>query len=103
MKLFNEDCLEILKNIPDNSVDLVIIDPPYEFGNGGGGGCFGSKKRNYHKEYTSLYKETGRTKETERLRICSSADRHRQSLRFVSKGFDFKVLDELLRDRKSVV
>jgi DNA modification methylase len=24
------DCLEILKDIPDKSIDLVIIDPPYE-------------------------------------------------------------------------
>lgn len=23
------DCFELLKDIPDNSVDLVIIDPPY--------------------------------------------------------------------------
>lgn len=23
------DCLELLKNIPDNSVDLIIADPPY--------------------------------------------------------------------------
>ena len=102
MKLFNGDCLEILKDVPDNSVDLVIIDPPYEFDKGGGGGCFGSKKRNYHKEYTSLYKETGSTKETERLRICSNIDRHRQNLSFVSKGFDFKVLDELLRIMKKI-
>lgn len=39
MKLFNGDCLEILKDVPDNSVDLVIIDPPYEFDGGGGGGA----------------------------------------------------------------
>ena len=42
MKLFNGDCLEILKDVPDNSVDLVIIDPPYEFDGGGGGGAFGT-------------------------------------------------------------
>ena len=36
MKWFNGDCLEILKDVPDNSVDLVIIDPPYEFDKGGG-------------------------------------------------------------------
>ena len=28
-KLFNGDCLEIMKDLPDNSVDLVLIDPPY--------------------------------------------------------------------------
>lgn len=27
-KLHNGDCLEILKNIPDKSINLVLIDPP---------------------------------------------------------------------------
>lgn len=26
--LFNGDCLEKLKTIPDNSVDLIVTDPP---------------------------------------------------------------------------
>jgi len=30
------DCLEILKKLPDSSVDLVITDPPYEFAAHGG-------------------------------------------------------------------
>lgn len=28
-KIYNEDCLETLKRIPDESVDLIIADPPY--------------------------------------------------------------------------
>ena len=28
-KILNCDCLEIMKDIPDNSVDLVLTDPPY--------------------------------------------------------------------------
>jgi len=28
-KIFNEDCLTGLENIPKNSIDLVIVDPPY--------------------------------------------------------------------------
>lgn len=35
--LFNGDYLEIIKNIPDNSIDLVVTDPPYNFGSKGGG------------------------------------------------------------------
>ena len=27
--LRNGDCLEVLKNIEDNSVDLILTDPPY--------------------------------------------------------------------------
>lgn len=28
-KLYNEDCLDFLSKIKDNSIDLVIVDPPY--------------------------------------------------------------------------
>ena len=28
-KIINADCLDILKHLPDNCVDLVITDPPY--------------------------------------------------------------------------
>ena len=28
-KIYNEDCLEGMKRIPDKSVDLIITDPPY--------------------------------------------------------------------------
>lgn len=29
MKIYNDDCLTILKTIPSNSIDLVLTDPPY--------------------------------------------------------------------------
>lgn len=28
-KIYLEDCKEILKNLPDNSVDLIFTSPPY--------------------------------------------------------------------------
>lgn len=31
-KIFNEDCLETMKRMPDKSVDLVLTDPPYGIG-----------------------------------------------------------------------
>ena len=43
--IYNEDCYKGIKDIPDNSIDLIIIDPPYEFVANGGGGAFGSKNR----------------------------------------------------------
>lgn len=30
VKLINDDCFNVLKNIDDNSIDLVIADPPYK-------------------------------------------------------------------------
>jgi DNA modification methylase len=32
VRIINGDCLEILKTLPDNSVDSIITDPPYELG-----------------------------------------------------------------------
>lgn len=29
IQLFNGDCLEVMKDIPDGSIDLVLTDPPY--------------------------------------------------------------------------
>ena len=46
--LRNGDCREVLATIPDGSVDLVVMDPPYEFGSVTGGGAFGTSNREYH-------------------------------------------------------
>ena len=36
MKLYNDDCLKVLPNLPENSVDLIITSPPYEDVSGAG-------------------------------------------------------------------
>ena len=33
--LFNNDCLEILASIPENSVEMIFADPPYRLSNNG--------------------------------------------------------------------
>lgn len=38
MKLYKADCIEVLKSLPDNSIDLVVIDPPYDINCTNGGG-----------------------------------------------------------------
>lgn len=35
--IYNEDCMEGMKRIPDGTVDLIVCDPPYLIGNKGGG------------------------------------------------------------------
>ncbi|MBL1225389.1 site-specific DNA-methyltransferase [Enterococcus sp. BWR-S5] len=37
-KIYNEDCLEGMKRIPDASIDLIITDPPYQIDNVKAGG-----------------------------------------------------------------
>jgi site-specific DNA-methyltransferase (adenine-specific) len=45
IRIYNEDCLEAIKNMPDKSFDLAIVDPPYGIGNKlvDGGGNRGGK------------------------------------------------------------
>lgn len=48
-KLYNMDCMEGMKLIPDNSIDLVVTDPPYKTtsrGNAGNSGGMMQKKIN---------------------------------------------------------
>lgn len=95
IELYNADCYEKIKEIPDKSVDLVIIDPPYQFNGKTGGGAFRPKNRNYHKEYQELYKRTGTTKETERLRIKANKARASEELAGINTGFDYTILDKI--------
>ena len=145
------DCYELIKNIPDKSIDLVVIDPPYQFcagGNGSseiakrkykqkgemysldtditkrkvgtgyssGGGCFGTKKRNYHseinltdmnitperKKYEEYVRKYGKDEESERLRVIANAVDNRENTYFISKGFTNDILDELCRVMKKI-
>lgn len=73
VNLLKGDCLELLKSIPDNSVDLIVTDPPYMMTTGGGGGAFGKDKRAYHNEIDPL-----------------------------TKNFNLDVLDELVRVLKKI-
>ena len=34
-KVYNEDCLEVLKRLPDESIDLLVTDCPYHIVSGG--------------------------------------------------------------------
>ena len=51
--IYNEDCRIGLDRIPDGSVDLVIMDPPYKLGRHGGG-SFGPANRSYRQEIEPL-------------------------------------------------
>jgi len=48
-RIYNMDCLEGMKLIPDKSIDLVVTDPPYKFENKGGG--FYADNKSTKREY----------------------------------------------------
>ena len=43
VQLYLGDCLEVMKSMPDKSVDAVITDPPYKVMAGASGGAFGNR------------------------------------------------------------
>lgn len=45
IELILGDCLEVMKNMPDKSVDLVFTSPPYNLGNVKKGGFYGGKDK----------------------------------------------------------
>lgn len=61
------DCYELIKSIPDNSIDLVIIDPPYEMETRGAG--FHNKR-----DYYDLIHDKGLAKSID-TQILNELDR----------------------------
>lgn len=39
--LFNDDCIKVMKGMEDESVDLIVTDPPYKVTSKGNSGTFG--------------------------------------------------------------
>lgn len=75
--IYNEDCIKGIKKIPDDYIDLVIIDPPYLINN------HSTKISNEISiEINKYNKELYKAK--------------------LTNGYDIKILDELLRVMKKV-
>lgn len=110
IKLLHGDSYELLKDIPDKSIDLVIIDPPYEYTTGGGAGCFGNKHRSYHEEYykVAVNKEEIVKKyldkgfDRKKAQIWADKEISRLDISHISSGFDYSLLDILDNKMKHI-
>lgn len=92
------DCYELIKNIPDNSIDLVYIDPPYEYTTGGCG-------KNQTGEYKKLCERKYKSRATLEGKIYGHGANKdivkiANEIRNISDGFNFKILDELEKKMK---
>lgn len=88
------DCYELIKKLPDKSVDLVYTDIPYDL-EGNGGGCFGSKKRDYHKEYEKVSENTNVSGVQKRTTTMNN-------IKDIAFGIDYSILDEFVRVMKKI-
>ena len=53
VNLYNGDCLEVMKQMPDKSVDLVVTDPPYVIETNGAG-LYKQEDKQYVKELVGI-------------------------------------------------
>lgn len=72
-RIYNMDCLEGLRRMPDNSVDLILTDPPYFFD-------------------TKKGKGTGIVKDSKYLK----------EIEYMTNGFDLRILGECVRVMKKI-
>lgn len=94
--IYCADCYQAIKDIPDKSIDLIYTDIPYDIEDHGKGGCFGEKRRNYHKEYMQICHNTQSTEKARSMMKCMT------HLDNMSYGIDFSILDEFVRVCKHI-
>lgn len=56
IELYNGDCLEVLKTIKDNSIDLIVTDPPYRVTSRGSSGSMGGYWKNEIAKSGTIFK-----------------------------------------------
>ena len=95
-KIYNADCYEAIKDIPDKSVDLIYTDIPYDLEGNGGGGCFGSKKRDYHKEYERVSENSNASGLSKRMA------KNNNNIKDIAFGIDYSILDDFIRVLKKI-
>ena len=85
MRLELGDCLEVLKTIPDNSVDSIVTDPPY-------GLSFMNKKWDYDVPSVEIWMECLRVLKPggHLLSFGGSRTYHRMAVRIEDAGFEIR-------------
>lgn len=85
VKVFNDDCLNVLREMPDNSVDSIVTDPPY-------GISFMAKKWDYDVPSVEVWKEAMRVLKPggHALIACGTRTQHRMVVKIEDAGFEIR-------------
>jgi len=85
IRLILGDCLEKLKELPDNSVDSIVTDPPY-------GWSFMGKKWDYDLPKVEVFKEMLRVLKYggHILCACGTRTQHRMAVNIEDAGFEIR-------------
>ena len=114
------DCYELIKEIPDKSIDMVYIDIPYEFATGGNSGAFGVNNRPYNQDLllhdgkkqklidwaNDLYQVMQENPSGSDEYLKASIQRNKLLTDIetfdIQSGIDYSILDELCRVMKNI-
>lgn len=85
MKFLLGNCLDTLKDLPDNSVHSIVTDPPYGF-------SFMGKKWDYDVPSVEIWKECLRVLKTggHLLAFSGTRTQHRMAVRIEDAGFEIR-------------
>ena len=85
IKIINDDCLNALKELEDNSIDSIVTDPPY-------GISFMGKKWDYSVPSVSIWKECFRVLKPggHLLSFSGSRTYHRMAVNVEDAGFEIR-------------
>lgn len=84
-ELHKADCLEVLRTLPDNSVDAIVTDPPY-------GLAFMGKKWDYDVPSVGIWAECLRVLKPggHLLAFAGTRTQHRMAVRIEDAGFEIR-------------
>lgn len=107
-EIYNEDCYEAIKKIPDKSIDLIYVDIPYLYNQGGVGNSdlskrLGRKKavlEGIGKKYNEALKSG--LSSSESLRIAKNISNTSIKLTNIENGIDYSILNELCKKMKYI-
>ena len=85
MKLIQGDCLVEMRKLPDNSVDSIVVDPPY-------GISFMGKKWDYNIPKVEVWQEALRVLKAggHALVACGTRTQHRMAVNLEDAGFEIR-------------
>lgn len=105
-KIIKGNCYELIKNIPDKSIDLIVTDPPYEYTTGGCGknqtGEYKALFDRKNKNRADLKKFTDKGLNDGQVRVWADKEKPRNELKHISSGFNYELLEELDRIMKKI-
>ena len=110
-KLYNGDCLEKLKTLKNESIDLILIDPPYKLTSGG---CKGNLKIKFNTvtekqhetgiffkipNFSNYFKELYRVLKNDTHFYCMCNDKHLKDVLTEGEKAGFKEVNVLVWDK----